>query len=233
MGPVTRKPNAILNLAPRFARDGSGRPESPQADYATNGSARKTESSKGPLATDFPPGSLDAFLVSQPDLGHRGRGEVICDWASHWADSPRAVEAVREAVAKLRSDEILGVAEGFYSLVNSTLGPNAAFEWLARAQRTDYGWSAFYSEGPTLGRWKVVREQHADRWLDFIVQSFGGPFLREYPQLGIAGSIHRLSRYLWFVGRSAESLELLEGVTAALEDVTSAQTLPRPAWLSD
>ena len=187
-----------------------------------------------PQPQDVTPEALSSF-VEHNWTYFLGR-EFLPSWCMYWVSKTngrrRVFAALEELLElpKLRqsTSEIL---ELLYP-VALEFDPEAAFEYVCRAQAAGGGWRSHWADHEqSLKRWEFVKKYFSLRYIEFFTRSTAsctrdGQVLNTYVPLAMAAEFFAL------FDRGEIVEQLTESAVAFAESLVSELALPEPAWLS-
>ena len=220
----------ILDLKPSFSSRLAST-DSPSVNSEFSEAILETSSeSRGPdTYLAYPPERLDQFVRLDTHDRPDTRADELCAWFCQWASTERAADALNAVEPYFLEDDRLQVSNQAVVAVAGVVGRTRSYLWLVRAQRSNNGWSDFWTDlEEAKERWRLVRQHFPDCWHDFVAKSIRPPaWLTPY----FGGTISRLVEYLIYFGRSVDAYAATYQLVQTIGDLVSGQELPNPHWI--
>ena len=194
------------------------------------------ESSNGPPPSDYPPGTLDAYIrdSSSPD-SYGDKGEQVAAWLQHWDSVGRGQDALNEfATASKEAQHDTHFRHAFllaFAISLRTQGRSAAFSWLTRSFVASLGWARWFSDQDRAhATMREVATHYPRRWQEFIRSTASPAYSSRITDNGIAVGLSTLVRYLLEVGQPdiAQACGLV--MVSTFKEELSQQPIKPPAW---
>ena len=219
-----------LSRMPPF-RVPSAEPKPERTSHAKH--LRLIESGALPLADNFSPERLEAYLEACRAAGSYNESEDVDMWARSWSarGDKEAVLKALEAYEAGRSI-LWGDSRLRFELTLEVRGRQAAYKTLVVAQARRHGWSRYFSSSEEVRYvWTQLKELYPTQWLVFL-QSTLMPVPDGIGRSGVTvrNYISRLIEYLLFI----EQPEIAKRVAHAAVEAT-LQLVPLnlspPTWI--
>lgn len=183
-----------------------------------------------PSPSAYPPGLLRNFIETA-DRSTGPREPRVVAWLDYWRSQDRAAEALDDAERVSQSGVRVGAGDTLYKIAVSLHGRLAAYPWLVKAHREEYGWDQYYSSKErAVQRWEILRRDYPNRWFDFVIDTIGSDVGEPWQRVHVQHAIARLVEYFLFMGRTEIAVHIAGQAVKSNLDLVSPLDLPQPEW---
>ncbi|AOO81563.1 hypothetical protein BHK69_14850 [Bosea vaviloviae] len=198
---------------------------------------RGLKQGRPPRVADYPAEQLGKLVtaIRRANLDYTLERDLIVKWLQHWEKQGQAKAALKALENQLDSggfDTMVGrTLDAAYAVARRALGRSAAYPWIVRAHKHQYGWYRYMTDSKAnLARLDTVAKDYPARWKDFIIDaSVGIPIgLGEAPSRSLG--IGRLVYFLVKVGQTKMAIDYVLTLVKILEAEVSDLPLPAAKW---
>lgn len=220
----------ILRLSPGFSSDSLNDDASSDTDYR---SLMDEPLDDGDLSgpdwhLNYPPADIDRLIERILPASQSQIAKQLASWLCLWAESGSGFEALHAAEQHYLVDDRLPVENQTVLAVKRIGGVSRSYEWLVRAQQSNYGWMPRWtSHEETEIRWSMFKNDFPEAWHDFLIRSIK-------PKRGhshwFVGTFAHLIEYLVLLDRDEDARSVANQLVQAIRGLVSGQNLPLPSW---
>ena len=176
----------------------------------------------------YPPSDLDRLIER---ISPANQSQIACQlasWLCVWAEAGSGFEALDAAEQEYLINDRLPVENQTVLAVKRIGGLSRSYEWLVRAQQSNYGWMPRWtSHEETKNRWSMLKRDFPEAWHDFLIRSIK-------PKRGhshwFGGTIAHFIEYLVFLDREEDARATANQLVETITGLVSGQDLPVPDW---
>jgi len=186
-----------------------------------------------PDPPNYPPENLQQYFKEAKVFNPYERGTCLTPWLEYWIGTDKKETAFQAIVKEEERGGRLGLEnyDRLYEIALSLYGKSEAYPWLVKAHIERGGWSRNYtSENEAIRRWKIVKQDYPDKWLDFIKDTMKSAYGNEL-NFSVHERVVRLVKYCIFMEQIDLAKQIAEQVVASVLELVSPINLPIPEWL--
>lgn len=188
---------------------------------------------KNPNPSDYPPKDLLKYFEVAKAFTTYERGMSLMPWLDYWIETDKKEAAFQAIVKEEERGGRLGLEnyDKLYKIALSLYGKSEAYTWLVKAHIERGGWSKYYArEDEAILRWKIVKQDYPEKWLDFIKDTMKSAYGNEL-DFSIHERVVRLVKYSIFMNQIDLAKKIAGQVVTNVLELLSPIDLPRPEWL--
>ena len=207
-------------------------PESEIRTQEEHSSSPELEKKPLPPPNAYPPSQFPQYLEALREAYYFSDRVIIQEWAQYWIDQGQT----KNVFAAMELDAKNGLRVSYYDqmfdLALRLYGKDRAYSWLVSAHKEDSGWSWFFSDkSHIVQRWEAIEKYYADRWYDFISDTYKSRYGVPWQDLYISHhSFGRLVEYYIRMNQLDSVKEIVGRIVDISLEYTSPLQLAVPEW---